>query len=176
MKKWFCLLMMITAALPMAGAQENAKCFEYVWFCDEDYIEVVQDGKWGLMNFNGEMLIPCEWESMYEPWCGYVPVMQGGLWGMIDNQGKLISECRWEAAGALWRYPFADGSLMPVVMDDLCGFVNLQGELVIPCVYDKEQLLGDGWDTPGYAIRGDRVAIRQDGVLSIFASDGTQVY
>lgn len=412
MKKWFCLmLMLMMTALPMAGAQENAKRFEYIWFCDEDYIEVVQDGKWGLMNFNGEMLIPCEWERMYEPWGGYVPVMQGGLWGladmtgslvlppqwdtlmispnadpaaeenylevthggkwgvlrtdgtvllpceydyvgqmgsepyplfgcigeeleerryfvvtedgaqerpeesfgwsfgytppegyddgfrnafidvvvlrsqedglyrlgsfdgsfhseeawekidgfregyaavkrdgkwgfidakghlviplaydrverpfregmaaveaegerfwintagqrlfdnpweettdftqgvalvkkdglwgMIDNRGNLISECRWEDAGVLRRYPFADGSLMPVVMDGLCGFVNLQGELVIPCVYDREQLLGDGWDTPGYTIRGDRVAIRQDGVLSIFASDGTQVY
>lgn len=137
MKKWFCLmLLMMMTALPMAGAQENAKRFEYIWFCDEDYIEVVQDGKWGLMNFGGEMLIPCEWESMYEPWGGYVPV----------------------------------------VMDGRCGFVNLQGELVVPCIYDREQLLGDGWETPGFTVRGDRVAIRQDGVLSIFASDGRQLY
>lgn len=63
---------------------------------------------------------------------------EGGLWGYLAQDGKKAFEKTWEAA-----YPFSEG-LAAVKVDGLIGFINTQGEMVIPPAFDRVSGFHDG--------------------------------
>lgn len=195
----------------------------FAW-CEEDgqlvaYAPVMRDGKWGFINQEGTLVIPCQYDRvgvyfrenrasvgvgtpedgerfwidtqgnrLYDhPWAEATHYHRGvslvkdesGLWGMIDLEGNVLVPCQWRDVSHSWLLPFAHGDVMGVVSEDnLVGFVNTAGEMVIPYQFDRTLL---GWNNyaagmGNASIRGDRVVVWYRGELMVFAADGTQIY
>lgn len=57
---------------------------------DDEYIRVKKNGKYGLLNIDDKLLIPCKYDYVSEPSEeGYVIVNSGKKWGVIDKTGKF---------------------------------------------------------------------------------------
>ncbi len=93
--------------------------------------------KWGLVNVNGKIILPFEYESLDSgpQWemekGGYALVEKNGRWGMVDTQGKVILPCQYKSISLS-----GDGYL------SLCDDSNKYGvfrlstrKIMIPCVY-----------------------------------------
>ena len=87
--------------------------------------------------------------------------------GVIDKQGALIIPCEWDAmVDRIW--PFNRGEIMQVGKDGLWGFINQQGELITGRLYAPETIQAEWY--------GEYLFLLENGVLSIWHADGTQVY
>lgn len=85
--------------------------------------------------------------------------------GMMDKQGNFVIPCEWDN----WlHYAFGMGEIDIVTKDGQIGFVNRQGELIAGGLRAREKV--------SYGLDGDRLFLLEDGVLSIYAADGTKVY
>ena len=97
---------------------------------------VEKDNKYGLINTQGEIILPIEYTSIYYEQEGAMKVMTGEwgnrLYGFADTNGKLIIPPVYEDA----HNTFADG-LVGVKKDGKWGFVNKNNETVIPFIYKK---------------------------------------
>ena len=95
---------------------------------------VRRDRKYGCINTFGQIIIPCQW-SGYSPISfseGLAPVQNDDdLWGFIDMSGTLIIPCAWESAIA----PRFSNGLAAVEKAGKMGYINTNGENVIPCEY-----------------------------------------
>ncbi len=67
---------------------------------------VAQDGKWGFMDNQGEMVIEPQYEDARSFCNGYAAVKQKGVWGFIDAQGEMVIEPQFADAR-----DFSDGSV-----------------------------------------------------------------
>ena len=58
----------------------------------------VENGwKWGFIDTAGNLVIPCEWDSiMWNFIDGLACVRQGDKYGLIDTTGKLVVPCEYE--------------------------------------------------------------------------------
>lgn len=78
-------------------AYEDAKVFG-------DLGAVKISGKWGFVNYDGELVIPAEYEDAKSFSCGFAAVKRNGKWGYADMAGKVIIECTFEDANSFNRY------------------------------------------------------------------------
>lgn len=57
----------------------------------EGLAPVENNGKWGFINLSGELIIPCEYDTVLAHRNGCIPVKKNGKWGFINNyEGKLL--------------------------------------------------------------------------------------
>lgn len=70
---------------------ENAKLF-----IDGTGAAVQQDGKWGFVNVNGEIVIEPEFEDARSFSNGFAAVKKDGKWGFIDAQNNIVIEPEFE--------------------------------------------------------------------------------
>jgi hypothetical protein len=47
-----------------------------------------KNGKWGLLNDLGEIILPAQFDQLYAFSQGYAPFLKDNLWGFIDRQGQ----------------------------------------------------------------------------------------
>ena len=94
-------------------------------FSDDFYL-VMRDGKWGLIDQEGNEAHPCRWESVdyLNEWL--FAVEQDGKLGLMDRSGKMIAPCRWEQVGRFWN-----GRAL-AMLDGLLGYIDKQGNTVVP--------------------------------------------
>lgn len=113
---------------------------------------ISRDGKYGYFNREGEMVIPCQWETASNFHNGTAVVTRGGLEYCIDVNGRILF-CYESLIGCENSGNFSEG-LMRVRFGGLQGFMNQQGEMVIPCEWTtaddfREGVArvknGDGW-------------------------------
>lgn len=88
-----------------------------------------------------------------------------GQWGLLDKQGVFVSPCQWEN---ILRYAFTVQGIACVTREGQVGFINKQGELISGRMYPAE--------TISYGLDGDHLFLLENGLLSIWSADGTQVY
>lgn len=72
---------------------ENARLF-----IDGTAAAVQQNGKWGFVNINGEIVIKPEYEDARSFNNGFAAVKRDGKWGFIDTQNNMIIEPTFEDA------------------------------------------------------------------------------
>ena len=115
------------------GGNEIVPC-EYDWISElsDGLIAVKKGDKWGYLNVNGEVVIPCkyiyEWAGLFSD--GLAPVKKNGNWGYMNKKGKIVIPCIYEDA-----CPFSEG-LSKVKRNGKWGFIDKMGKEVIPCIYD----------------------------------------
>jgi len=109
----------------------------------EGLASVKQKGRWGVINVEGDFVIPPKLAN----WCIFQDGFAGvadkrGKWGLIDKSGDFVMSPRYE-----WIQPFAFG-LAHVLKghseDARCGFIDTSGTEVIPCVYHEARSFHDG--------------------------------
>lgn len=61
------------------------------------YLPIWQDTLVGLIDTEGRIVLPCQYEDLNHPnKAQYILVKKGGLWGAVDIMGRSILPCRYE--------------------------------------------------------------------------------
>lgn len=94
-------------------------------------IEILRtDGKgflYGLMNENGDTILPVEYDAIGFFYEGMVIVRKDDLphpFGFVNTKGELVIPCKWDMAD-----DFKDGRAY-VELGDSSFFINMQGEII----------------------------------------------
>jgi len=112
--------------------------FESAWDDSTHFLNglapMCKDGKWGYMDRQGHAVIVPQWDETWaSPSAPDIKIVSSnGKYGFIDSQGNVLCEpvyadCR-EAGEGFFR----------VQMGSKWGFVNSQGELVVPAEWEWE--------------------------------------
>lgn len=140
------------AYLNKLGTELTDFIYDRVEFDDDTYItgwlgviEVKQNGKYGLMDFTGKIVQPCEfdyfdWYYDYSEDIFHYPAKRKGKWGMIGEQGKLLIETKYDKIyydEEVSEYFHKESQLMHyvVVSGGKKGIVDEKNNQVIPCLY-----------------------------------------
>lgn len=146
MKKLLVLLLTLLLCVSCVQADQPDYSFDDVWFCDEDYIAVRQNDLYGLMDFDGNMILPCQWAEMSEPWCGLIGVKrpEDDMWGCIDLEGNVVVPFEWHYVAPTpdWN-PASGGVSIRVFLDGKWGRLAADGSPLVPCVWGYEGQIGE---------------------------------
>lgn len=81
----------------------------------------VKDGKQGLYNFSGKLLVPVMADKVYEPWNGLLVYEVDGKFGFSMSGTDLVTEAVYEA------YEIDGNEDLIVTLDGKKGFLDEQG-------------------------------------------------
>lgn len=155
-----------------------------------DGLAIVQiDGKMGAIDRRGKLVIqPVYSNAAWEFQAGLLAVKQGNLWGFVDKQGQMVikpqfvdpqlSQLGEEEVdiARFYLHRFSDG-LAAVTRDGVnYGYINNQGEMVIPPMFKYARAFTEGLGlvqtqtgTWGFIDRTGKI------VTSLSISENTQV-
>jgi len=109
-------------------------------FSDDGFASVETNGKWGVVNAAGRLVIPTIYE--YSPgvlfegfFDGLSVVMQDDKYGYINDEGNVIIPLEYEY-GSNFKNGFAD-----VRIDGKYGIIDTNGTVVVPFEYDLLSVL-----------------------------------
>ncbi len=105
---------------------------------------IEENGKWGFVDNEGNIVIECVWDDVEFPSEGLVGVCKDGKWGFADYSGTLVIDTTWD-----YIWPFSNG--MAKVANarangygiDKYGFINKLGENTIPVTLIDAQDFSD---------------------------------
>lgn len=101
-------------------------------------LAIYQNEKFGFMNKEGEMVVPCVYDEVYDFHDGHAAVRIGDLWGFIDTTGKQVINVQY-----IWVEEFSEG--MAAVQQNQCwGFVDAEGKMIIHPVYTQVGPFSEG--------------------------------
>lgn len=130
----------------IGGVWEDARDFS------EGFAVVAEDGKYGLIDRTGTVVIAPSYEQLDDVSQGRCAFMQNNRWGYLDAEGKQMIDARYTKAD-----PFAGG--MARVEDETgVSYINLAG-----------QALGGGPFEEGRSSAHHRIAVRQKGLWGYLA-------
>jgi len=120
---------------------DNAESFFYIYpqssgFGQEveplaGYAKVERNGKWGIIDMEGKMLIPVIYDQIDNFSEGYAKVTLNGKNGYVSTDAKIILPIEFEQAGN-----FKNGKA-EVKKNGKWGIINHKGEEIIPIKYDQ---------------------------------------
>lgn len=98
-----------------------------------NYIHVQLKDKWGLIDFNGNQIIPNSYDRIDIGFnnINFIPVQRRSAFGYIDIEDKLKLKFIYEYAGN-----FVD-NLASVKINGLIGYIDTLGNNKIPFIYDE---------------------------------------
>ena len=97
-----------------------------------------EDEKCGLMNLDGEIILPLEYDSVSEFSENLTRIEKYGKYGFVNTMGEIVVPLIYDYIGAL------SNDLAAVEKDGKWGFVNANGEIVIPLEYDDVYDFSEG--------------------------------
>ena len=115
-----------------------------------------RNGRYGFVNHEGEIVIPCRWTKVDDFYEGLAAVDDSsGKWGYLDVNGNRIIPCKWAKVGS-----FEDGFAVVEnkygAYDYKGGVIDSNGNLVIPINYGSLEYIGCGlfkyYVSPRYGI------------------------
>lgn len=112
------------------------------WFVDagefsNGFAKVKIDDKWGFINRKGELVIECLFQSAQNFANNLAKVKKDGKFTFISTDGKPITD---------WYnkiYNFSD-EMAVVENDNLWGYININGTVVIPLQFQRAYAFSDG--------------------------------
>jgi len=97
--------------------------------------DVKYNGKWGAINIDGQFAIPAIYEDMgHSDPLGFTQVKKNGKWFFVRKDGSVAVIPKIEVDHV---YKFSIVGLAPVRANNKFGFINTNGELVIPFKFDS---------------------------------------
>lgn len=113
--------------------------YEAMFFVDSDWIAVEQkNGKYSVINAQGEVALPDEYEQIGKFYDGIACVKMNGECFYIDKSGGRITNINFDAGRG-----FHEG-LAAVKVNDLWGYIDCNGTIVIPPQYDEVKEFSEG--------------------------------
>ena len=67
-------------------------CYQAAHFCNSDLLIVSNNGKHGVINLKGDVLVPAEFDLIVLKH-GYFIVQENAKYGIVDLQGNIIVQC-----------------------------------------------------------------------------------
>lgn len=118
------------------------KYAKYDWANGIGYkAKVLKNGKWGILDKNGELILPVEYDMILPTVSNEIfIVQQNGKWGIV-KEGKLICPLIYEYI----THHSTEDKIRFAVKDGLWGGIDIQGKVVIPFKY--KLLQGDAYGT-----------------------------
>jgi hypothetical protein len=89
---------------------------------------------------------------------------QNNKWGIIDNAKNIILQPTYKHIAFFHNHE--EQTAVAIVKDKKLGVINIAGKLILPCIYDKIEFLGDDFITIGISNKAG-VASRQTGKILI---------
>lgn len=96
----------------------------------EGFATVKRGGKWGLINKNGELLIPFQYDYMLPFSKGLSAVRRAGKWGFIDAAGAERIAIQYDKVSK-----FSNG-ISVVVKSGQYGLIDTLGRVILPFEHD----------------------------------------
>ena len=112
----------------VVAAPENKN--DYLYLVQTGLTTICKGDKWGYVNADGKIIVPCIYDFIGEFSDGLAYVSQDWKYGYVNTSGELVVPCIYGSPGN-----FSDG-LAYVSQNGKYGYINTSGELVVPCVYD----------------------------------------
>ncbi len=101
---------------------------------------VFEKGKWGVINKQGQLIIPHIYASVGEFTEGKIPVsLDGSKWFYVDSTGTRCIQSNFQQA-----HPFQD-KCARVVAENKWGFINDEGQWLLPPTFDFIEDFCQGW-------------------------------
>ena len=110
----------------------------HVLYKDEDGALLVEKhGKRGLIDYDGEILVPAKYEDVC---CdnlgnGDFLIKKKGKWGIMDDKGKIILPCEYDYI-EFYPQESQNSIVYVVVKNGKFGKIKENGEVIIPFEYD----------------------------------------
>lgn len=105
----------------------------------EGYILVKKNKMYGLLNAEGNEIIPCEYTSIGEINEGFIPVSKGNLCGALNEKGEIIVPIEYFYVGSM------NEGVAPARLDESgIGFLNKEGSWAIMPDFDGVTAMNNG--------------------------------
>ena len=95
------------------------------------FAEVKMNGKWGIINEDGEFIIKPQYEDIVKRNNGLYRVKVDGKWGLMNEQETIIRDPKYDEVGKCYD------NLIDVKIGDKTGFINLQWQLMVEPQFDS---------------------------------------
>lgn len=99
----------------------------------EGLVTVWKDGRAGCIHTEGNVVIPFEWDDIYEFGNGVAAAEQENRWGVIDRQGNQLIPCEWDRLYI--RRSEGGDALIIAERNGQYGLLSLTGKTLLPCEY-----------------------------------------
>jgi hypothetical protein len=161
---------------------------------DNKVFYVPKDGKYGLIDFNNNVLIPFQYDEMYhETNNDLLCVKKDGKYGLISLKlKKEVLPCKYDQIkmgrvlfdnGTYRVYNDRPSALIAILYNSKWGFVDPEGNVVIPCQYeDLTEYDDDGTPLYGgdparyhYIYYGGRVPFVKNGKVGLLDEKGNVI-
>lgn len=110
----------------------------------ENWILVIKDGKWGYINYDKEILIPLEYDSLGDFYGNLAYAQKDGKYGFVNSSNKIVIDFEYERAGDFSSIQSDGFRYARVENENKIGYINNKGILVIPYLYDYVQPIFKG--------------------------------
>lgn len=113
----------------------------------EGNILVKKDGKYGLLNKEGNEIIPCDYQKIGNINEGFIPVVKDNKFGAFNVDGELIVPIDYLYLGTM------NEGVVPARLDESgIGFLDINGNWVILPYFDGVTIMNSGF---AFARKGD---------------------
>lgn len=121
---------------PLTTARfETAKAFS-----PEGIARFQQDGKWGFINTQGQVLIPATYQSVTPFYYGLAGVQTKQGFSFININGEIVISGPFKNVGHFSKTGLA--AAMPIGATQF-GYINRQGEWIIPAKFDQAKVFSN---------------------------------
>jgi hypothetical protein len=113
---------------------------------------IAQHGKWGFVDDNGRLLIPCQFEAV-GPFCeGLAAAVEAGKLGFINREGHFVIRPQFDAPqqarainlSGTSSYPYFSEGLAALAKDGRWGYIDRDAQWVIPPQFDLAGAFTEG--------------------------------
>jgi len=118
----------------------------YDWvepLCENSVVKVRKNHKFGLVDPNGKVLIPVEYEDIESDDLNWLWAKKDGKYGYLDENGAVVIPFIYDGAKTF------SGLMAAVKKGDKWGFINRDAEEELPFIYDEAEVFYQGkWLSP----------------------------
>lgn len=123
--------------------------FEDVRRAGAHHFAFKENGKWGIRDYHYKTIIPAVYDTNPISYNSLFIVEQNGKWGVVDSNNHPVIPLQYQEMG------YMPGTLL-AVKKEYWGGVNLQGDSVIPCIFESIVHIDDTTfivkNTKGYGV------------------------
>ncbi|WP_068472192.1 WG repeat-containing protein [Saccharicrinis aurantiacus] len=139
--------------------QSYLSSYDKYWELSDGFYRVMESGKVGLIDSVGAIIIPTEYNQVWNLQSnGNVKVLKDGKLGIYNVSGSIVVPTEYEM---IWG--FKDGKAR-VLRNGKIGYVNESGNEFIPCAYDQIWEFEEG-----------RAKVLKNGKVGFVNSQGTEI-
>ena len=111
---------------------------EIISWSNMDEIKVEQNKKKGIIDYNGNVIIPCLYEKISDFKDGFALVEKDNKKFFINKNGETLFYLDFDFVD------YFSENLARVKKNGKWGFINKLGEIIIPCIYDLALEFSEG--------------------------------